>query len=122
MPTPGDEGVYTGIRISASDGALMSSLQFDVTVTSIGSSSVILAWNPPTQNEDGSPLTDLGGYKIFYGTEPGDYTIEIRVENPGLSSYVVGNLTPTTYFFAAKSFNTNGVDSDFTDEIAVLAE
>ncbi len=121
MPMLGNEGVYRGIRITASDGTDKSSLQFDVTVTAIGSASVTLAWTPPTQNDDGSTLNNLAGYKIYYGTEPGDYTNQVRVDNPGLSSFVVGNLTPTTYFFAATAFNTSGIESDFTNEIAVLA-
>jgi hypothetical protein len=27
-----------------------------------------LSWDPPTTNVDGTPLTDLAGYKVYYGT------------------------------------------------------
>lgn len=30
--------------------------------------SATLSWTPPTKNTDGSRLTDLAGYKIYYGT------------------------------------------------------
>lgn len=33
-------------------------------------SSVTLSWDAPTKNEDGSDLTDLLGYKVYYGTSP----------------------------------------------------
>ena len=32
------------------------------------SAEVTLSWDPPTTNADGTPLTDLAGYKVYYGT------------------------------------------------------
>jgi len=34
--------------------------------------SALLSWNAPSTNEDGTPLTDLAGYKIYYGTATGN--------------------------------------------------
>ena len=59
---------------------------------------------------------DLAGYKIFYGTSSGNYSHEILISNSGMTTYVVDNLVPDTYFFAAKSFNTSGVDSSYSGE------
>src|SRR5690348_4647284 len=36
--------------------------------------SITLGWVPPTQNSDGTPITNLAGYKIHYGTTSSDYT------------------------------------------------
>lgn len=81
--------------------------------------SVTLAWQPPTENADGSPLTDLSGYTIYVGTEPNSYSFrEIRLDNPGLTTYVVDNLGPGTYYFAATAFNSSGVESSFSGEVA----
>ena len=33
-----------------------------------GSGSATLDWTPVTQNTDGTVLTDLAGYKVYYGT------------------------------------------------------
>lgn len=33
-----------------------------------------LRWEAPTQNVDGSPLTDLSGYRIFWGSSSRNYT------------------------------------------------
>src|SRR5687767_6502029 len=41
-----------------------------------------LAWVAPTQNADGSPLSDLAGYRILYGTTPGDYTKTVTISSP----------------------------------------
>lgn len=86
--------------------------------TGFGSGSVTLNWQPPTQNADGSPLLDLAGYNIYVGTDSNNYDYrEIRLDNPGLTAYVVDNLQPGTYFFAATAFNSSGVESALSGEI-----
>jgi hypothetical protein len=83
-----------------------------------GSGSVTLNWQPPTQNADGTPLTDLSGYTIYVGTISNTYEYrEIRLDNPGLTAYVVDNLDPGTYYFAATAFNSSGVESAFSGEV-----
>ena len=83
-----------------------------------GSGSVVLSWQPPTENADGSTLTDLSGYNIYVGTTSNTYDyMEIRLDNPGLTAYVVDNLDPGTYYFAATAFNSSGVESSFSGEV-----
>ncbi len=120
-PLLGDEGVYSDITITVSDGSDTSSLIFSVTVTSIGSASVTLSWTPPTENEDGTALMDLAGYNIYYGDSAGTYPNSIRIDNPGLSTYVVDNLTPKTYYFVATSFNAFGIESQYSNEAVKVA-
>ena len=72
-------------------------------------------WTPPTENEDGSPLTDLAGYKFYWGTTPGVYSDSVTVNNPGISSYVIDNLAPGTYEFVARSFDSEGVESAYSN-------
>jgi hypothetical protein len=86
--------------------------------TGVGSGSVTLAWQPPTENADGSALTDLSGYNIYVGTISNNYEyMEVRLDNPGLTAYVVENLEPGTYYFAATAFNSSGVESAFSGEV-----
>jgi hypothetical protein len=86
--------------------------------TGTGAGSVTLNWQPPTQNTDGSPLTDLSGYNIYIGTTSSNYDyMEIRLDNPGLTAYVVENLEPGTYYFAATAFNSTGIESAFSGEM-----
>jgi hypothetical protein len=86
---------------------------------STGSSSgtVTLSWTPPTQNMDGSYLTDLAGYNIYYGLKQGEYSNRINISNPGIATYVVTNLAPNTYYFVATSFNASGVESPYSSEV-----
>ena len=72
-------------------------------------------WTPPTENEDGSALVDLAGYTIYWGTTPGNYTSSVSIDNPGISRYVIENLTPGTYEFAATSYNSARVESVYSN-------
>lgn len=73
---------------------------------------VTLNWQPPTENTNGSALTDLSGYTISYGTQPDNYTTTIRLTNPGLTDYVVDNLSPGTYYFTIAAVASDGVQSE----------
>jgi len=121
MPLMGDEGLYRDVRITASDGEEQASLSFDITVNAAGIASISLAWTAPTENEDGSTLTDLAGYHIYYGRESGNYTDEIEIDNPSISSVVIGDLTPATYFISATAFNADGTESVYASEISAEA-
>jgi len=114
-PQAGDVGSYADIVISVSDGQASASLgAFSITVEAIAMGSVTLSWSPPTENTDGTALTDLAGYRIYWGTTSGSYPNSVSIENPGVTTYVVENLVPGTYEFVATSYNTSGVESDYS--------
>lgn len=71
----------------------------------------VLDWTPPTENNDGTVLTNLAGYKVHYGTSPDQLTQVIDLPNPGLSSYVVENLGAGKWYFAVTSYATTGEES-----------
>jgi hypothetical protein len=117
QPSLGDVGTYENIVISVSDGADVRSLPaFSVAVSQSALGSVSLSWVAPTQNADGSPLVDLAGYQIHYGRSSGLYDHVVRIDSPGITTYVVDNLVPDTYYFAATSFNSSGVESEYSGE------
>jgi Putative Ig domain len=116
QPTLGNVGMFSNIKISVSDGSASDSLpNFSISVDQMGNISTTLSWTPPTENEDGSALMDLAGYKIYWGTTPGDYTDSVKINNAGVSSYVVSNLSPGTYEFVATSFNADGIESAYSN-------
>jgi len=117
VPGQADLGTTYGILITVSDGATEVSLSsFDLTVEQIALGSVTLAWTPPSENIDGTPLTDLAGYKIYYGSAPGNYSAEIIVDNPGISRYLVDNLTPNNWYFVVAAYDLAGHESEVTNE------
>jgi hypothetical protein len=112
--TPGadDVGNFTNIAITVSDGEATASLaNFDITVDAIALGSATLSWNPPSENVDGSVLTDLAGYRIYYGRDADQMTRTIVISNPGLTRYVVENLGPANWYFTMTSVNSSGVES-----------
>jgi hypothetical protein len=118
IPQFGDVGTYEGIVVSVSDGSATASLPaFSIAVSQDGLGSVTLEWLPPESNTDGSYAGDLAGYVIYWGTEPGNYDQQVRIDNVGLTAYVVDSLKPSTYYFTATAFNSAGVESDYSNEV-----
>jgi hypothetical protein len=71
-----------------------------------------LFWVAPTGNTDGSQLTDLAGYNIYYGTESSALTQTIQVSNPAALGYVVTGLAKgTTWYFQVTSYSSAGEES-----------
>jgi hypothetical protein len=118
-PAATDVGTYANIQISVSDGLASVGLPaFNIVVNQKTVASATLDWNPPTENTDGSTLTQLAGYKVYYGTSPDSLTHVIQVANPGLTSYVVGNLTTGTWYFAITSYVADGAESSKSSVVA----
>jgi hypothetical protein len=113
-PTAGDVGTTSGIAIKVSDAAASVGLAvFSVAVQGFATGSATLSWSPPSVNSDGTPLTNLSGYKVYWGTTQGSYSNSVYLSNPGLTSYVIGNLVPGTYYFTAKAVTAAGLESSF---------
>lgn len=75
-----------------------------------------LTWNPPTQNTDGSSLTDLAGYRVFWRCGSGaGYPNSLTI--PSVSSYVLSGLPDVgTCYFALAARNEAGVESALSNE------
>lgn len=79
--------------------------------------SATLSWTAPATNADGTPLTDLAGYKIHYGTTSGSYTQSLSVGN--VTTYMLTNLTDgLTYYFVTTAVNTSGGESGFSNQVS----
>lgn len=111
-PGVGDVGSYAGITIRVSDGQASASLApFTVTVAAVAMGNATLSWTAPTQNTDGSALTNLSGYRIRYGRSATDMGQSVSITNPSISRYVVENLGSGAWFFAVVAVNSAGVES-----------
>jgi len=78
-------------------------------------------WDAPSSNTDGSPDTDLAGYKIYYGTVSGIYTAFINVGNS--TSIPVATLSSAVavqglYFIAVTAYDTAGNESGYSNEVS----
>ena len=74
-----------------------------------------LSWTAPTENTDDSELTDLAGFKIYYGTSVDNLDIILTIEANDVSAYVIENLEMTqTYYFAISAYNQLGIESELS--------
>jgi hypothetical protein len=67
----------------------------------------VLAWAAPTKNADGSSLSDLAGYKIYYGTTKGTYSKSITISSPYTTNYTISGLPVGTTYIIVKAYDTS---------------
>lgn len=78
------------------------------------SRSATLSWEAPTTNTNGTALTDLAGYRIYYGSSPEHLSHTLKISTIGLQTYVIDDLEPGTWYFAVMAIAANGVESQLS--------
>ena len=118
-PAATDVGATSNIVISVSDAKLSATLPaFTITVAPPVTGSADLSWTAPTQNEDGSALTNLAGYKIRYGTSPGALDKLVDIVGAGITSAKIEGLAAGTWYFSMSSYTNMGVESAPTGTVS----
>lgn len=88
-------------------------------VIPVSAGEVDLSWTAPTTNEDGTPLTDLAGYSVYYYDTAGGWA------NP-IGNVDVGNVTASTMtvpsqgivYFVVTAYDTSGNVSAPSNEVS----
>ena len=113
-PSALDEGSTGHIVITATNATSTASLTpFTIQVTPPeASATATISWTAPTENTDGTPVTDLAGYEIFYGTSPSELTNTVTVAGAATTTFEISGLAEGTYYFAVVAFNSAGLGSD----------
>jgi hypothetical protein len=113
-PTASAEGSTGQITITGSNGTSSASIGpfvVHVNVAAAASGSAALSWIAPTHNTNGTLVTDLAGYHIYYGTNADDLTTTIDVAGGSSTAYTVTGLSAGTYYFSVVAYNAEGLDS-----------
>lgn len=119
-PTWANIGRFADVRIKVTDGKATASLApFTITVSKNTTGSVTLNWTSPTRNADGTPLTNLAGYRVHYGQASRNYTKSVYVAAAATHSVVIDGLAAGNWYFAIRSVNTLGVASELSSEVRV---
>ena len=84
--------------------------------SAVGAATV--SWEAPTTNTDGSPLMDLTGYRIYYGSSPENLGHSVQINTIGLQTYVIDDLQAGTWYFAVMAVASNGTESSLSTVVA----
>ena len=76
---------------------------------------VTLTWDPPTTNADGTPLTDLAGYKVYHGTTSRTYGPPVDAGN--VTSYTLTGIPEGVRYFTVTAYDTSGNESTYSNEV-----
>lgn len=94
--------------------AIITSQTYTVTCTWTDNS-VTLSWNAPTQNTDGTPLTDLASYNIYEGaSSPPGKLLASPLASAG-TTYTASGLPAGTNYFAVTAVNSKQQESELSN-------
>jgi hypothetical protein len=120
--TPTSAQTDANITVKVSEGGQSAALSpFSIVVAAAAapsSGSVTLSWSQPTQNTNGTALTNLAGYLIRYGTSSTALGWQISVGSPTSNSVEIGNLSAGTWYFEVAAVNTLQTDSQFSAAVS----
>jgi hypothetical protein len=79
------------------------------------SGNATLTWNAPTTNTNGTKLTDLTGFKVYWGKTRGSYTNSFRINNLLARDYTISGLTSGTWYFTVTAINAAQAESGYSN-------
>jgi hypothetical protein len=102
--------------------SISSSQTYTMRCTWSGNQRKTVSWTPPTTNVDGSPLTDLAGFEVFFNRSPENIEVpgsgSPYVANGVINRVVIGPLLEGEWFFAVKAFNSAGQRSELSSIVS----
>lgn len=106
-------GGWSGDKAASGTQTLPSinaSTNYTLTCSWSGGTAVV-RWTAPTQNTNGSPLTNLGSFRVLYGTSASTLTQSVTVSDVTARQTTITALTPGTWYFAVRARTTNNLES-----------
>jgi hypothetical protein len=84
----------------------------------VAARSATVTWAAPQTNADGSALSDLAGFRVYYGNSPGRYAQSVYINNPKARGHTLSNLAPGTWYIVVKAVDTSGNESAPSPEVS----
>ena len=83
---------------------------------------VNLSWTAPAERENNEPisLSEIAGYKVYYGTEERRYPKSVNIKDGSSTGYTFKNLAAGIYHFALTTYDTAGRESQYSAEIVIV--
>ncbi|MGB5260356.1 MAG: putative Ig domain-containing protein, partial [Gammaproteobacteria bacterium] len=111
--TPTQAGSHSNIVISVSDGTDTVSLPAFSIQVNVSTGSFSLSWTAPTTRADGTPisLAEIDGYRVYYGTSPGNYPNSVNITDGTATATTVNNIPVGNYSVVMTTYDNNGMES-----------
>lgn len=92
------------------------------TKTQSATDNVSLAWRAPATRVDGSylPNSELAGYRVYMGTASNNLAPLVDLNDETMTSYSVGTLPAGSYYFAVSAYDTDGLESSFSQILKIV--
>jgi len=90
--------------------------------TDVETGSVTLRWQPPVENEDGSRLTDLAGYRVYWGPPERPFVNRIDIDSPQATSYVLEDLSDGEWRLAVSAVTERALESKLITATVVIKD
>jgi len=81
---------------------------------------VCVKWQAPTENTDGTPLTDLDSFTLYWGAESRSYTESLAVADETQTEALIQPINGQVYI-AATASDAEGTESAYSNEILETA-
>jgi hypothetical protein len=88
-----------------------------VTAATPTTGNAVVSWVPPTQNTDGSALTNLAGVRIYYGSSASNLSQMVQLTT-AQTSYTIPNLATGTWYFGGVAYTTAGTQSAMSSVVS----
>jgi hypothetical protein len=92
-------------------GAGGSAAQSATVTVAATTGTATLVWSAPTTNTNGTAVTPLSGYTIYYGTSSASLTNSVVVSGANMTTYAITGLAAGTWYFALSANATDGSQS-----------
>ena len=78
-----------------------------------------LSWSAPATRTDGEPLplSDIDGYRLYYGKKKGDYVRGADIKDGTAQSATVTGVPLGKYYVVMTTYDTNGIESDYSQSV-----
>jgi hypothetical protein len=120
-PTVQDVGVYPEVRFVAADSSTTAVRTLEIAVAVGSGSRFTLSWLQPTENEDGSALSDLAGYRLhIWAAQQGTAASQVIPLRSSLTQLQLEQMRSGLWKFAMTAYDSAGAESRLSPILPVL--
>lgn len=71
----------------------------------------VVSWTPPNSTANGTTLTNLAGYELFYGRNPSELVHIVKIPDVHVTRMIVRGLDSGTWYFVVTAYTRSGAMS-----------